>query len=147
MTEPIGASALSSWFPVPDDATPAENAAQMNLPAAHELPDACLVGGGDTERRKATVSVATVADTPPSPPAVPQPHASLLQATWHCAPELANVALTSALIALAVPETTGASLLALGRIALAVVQFDRCAIRDEAQQEQMIAGQEANAAR
>jgi len=59
---------------------------------------------------------------------------SLARAVLDCGLESVNLALTSALVLVTVPETAGASLLAGARIGLAGASLTRCIERDEARQ-------------
>ena len=138
MTDSIKPSA-SSWYPIPEGATPEENDAQMSIAAVHPVvSNASLTPPraerGDTEAAGTASPGARLLVARFSQPTVPVAKPSVLEATWNCAVELANVAITTLVVAGAAPETFGTSLLALGRIGYAGAAFDRCATRDEAQQ-------------
>ncbi len=69
---------------------------------------------------------------PPVAQALPEP--SGWGAAWRCGLELANAVATTAAVAIAAPETWGASLVGAARIGVAEGNFERCVERDEAKQ-------------
>jgi hypothetical protein len=110
----------------PDSVGSAGGAAIPNAPGAPTAPGAPL---------SPAVSTLVSRFTPPTvvhPPVEP----SLTRALLDCGVEGINLALTSALVLAAIPETAGASLLAGARIGLAGAGLARCIERDEARQVQ-----------
>jgi len=148
MPDPIQSPSNLSWYPSAEGASAAENAAQIcsvslhdaDLPASQSSTPAgprpastASAGATPGASVPATGSQLLVARFTPAK-VQPAPQPSVLKSALACAPELANVVLTTAAAIAAAPETLGASLLAASRITLTGAVFDRCATRDEEQQ-------------
>jgi len=146
MPDPIQASYDPAQCTLDSEPTLAEAEAQMSLGSAHPsalgsaasspAPNAAggsSTAGGPSAPPSPAVSALVSRFTTPTvvhPPVEP----SLARAVLDCGVEGANLALTSALVLAAIPETAGASLLAGARIGLAGASLLRCIERDEARQ-------------
>jgi hypothetical protein len=140
MPSPIQASSDLSQCTLPEDVSAEESDAQMSLTSAHAVANASQSSASAPAAQPAPTAAASPAVsalvsrfTAPSgahPPVEPSRGRALL----NCSVELANVALTAGLVAAAIPETAGASLLAGARVGLAAVTLMRCVERDEAKQ-------------
>jgi hypothetical protein len=140
MPDPIQASHDLAQCTLDSEPTLAENEAQMCLSSAHPSSlgsaansPAASAPSAPSAPSSAAVSTLVSRFTPPTvlhPPVEP----SLARAVLDCGVEGINLALTSALVVVAVPETAGASLLAGARIGLAGASLLRCIERDEARQ-------------
>ena len=141
MPNPIQASIDPSQCTLAEDISAEESDAQMSLTSAHAVANASQSSAPAPAALPAAAAASPAVSalvsrfTAPSgahPPVEPSRGRALLS----CSVEVANLALTGGLVAAAIPETAGASLLAGARVGLAAVSLMRCVERDEAKQVQ-----------